>query len=75
MQRHPSERERLAEVEILKYILKNYFSTENADNRGNKKAIMEVWRARRTKPSQKKKKKPKQINISVISGRLGSGRS
>lgn len=30
-------------AEILKYILKNYFSMENSDNKSNKKAIMEVW--------------------------------
>lgn len=42
---HVQRNERIAEqrtTEILKYLLQNYFSMENSNNRSNKKAIMEV---------------------------------
>lgn len=51
-------------TEILKYILKNYFSMENSNNKSNKKAIMEVlWGESHSK----------QINIYATSVRFSGG--
>lgn len=50
--------------EILKYILKYYFSMENSDNKSNKKAIMEVLCG---------ESHSEQINIYVTSIRFGGG--
>lgn len=51
-------------AEILKYILKYYFSMENSDNKSNKKAIMEVLCV---------ESHSEQINISVTSVRFSGG--
>lgn len=51
-------------AEILKYILKYYFSMENSDNKSNKKAIMEVLC---------RESHSEQINIYVTSIRFGGG--
>lgn len=51
-------------VEILKYILKNYFSMENSNNESNKKAIMEVLC---------RESHSEQINIYVTSVRFSGG--
>lgn len=51
-------------TEILKYILKNYFSMENSNNKSNKKAIMEVLC---------KESHSEQINIYVTSVRFSHG--
>lgn len=51
-------------AEILKYILKYYFSMENSDNKSNKKAIMEVLCG---------ESHSEQINIYVTSVRFSGG--
>lgn len=51
-------------TEILKYILKNYFSMENSYNKSNKKAIMEASCG---------KSHSEQINIYVTSVRFSGG--
>lgn len=51
-------------AEILKYILKNYFSMENSNNKSNKKAIMEVLCG---------ESHSEQINIYVTSVRFSGG--
>lgn len=51
-------------AEILKYILKYYFSMENSNNKSNKKAIMEVLCG---------ESHSEQINIYVTSIRFGGG--
>lgn len=51
-------------AEILKYILKYYFSMENSNNKSNKKAIMEVLCG---------ESHSEQINIYVTSVRFSGG--